>query len=146
MWGLVTEAAPYTHRMPLVSSVAIERMLVWPGLPEGNMVAPLTVECPRPSAWPYSWHMTPWMSQRLLIVPGPSSQFHSSQKRMRQPSEIGVSVKASVPPPPQSASEDTMLLFVLPMSAALPDHMASKLAPPLPSRLPLIGSPVPSPW
>src|SRR5262245_35523678 len=123
------------HCTPAMSSGAIERMFVWPGLPDGNIVAPLTVECPRPSACPYSWQITPSMSQRLAIVPGPSSHSHSSHTRMRQPSEIGVSVKASVPPPPQVAMLETMLLLVEPMPPVLPAQNESKFAPPLPSVL-----------
>src|SRR5262245_8561004 len=84
------------------------------------------------------------MSQRDPIVPGPSSQVHSSQNLMRQPSVIGVSVKASVPPPPQLAIEEMMLLLVVPTPEALPAQKASKFAPPSPSGL-LSGSPVPSP-
>src|SRR5262245_2011902 len=130
-----------------MSSEWIERMAVEPALTEGAIVACPTPECPRPSACPYSCVSTPWMSKRLpRIVPGPSSQVHSSQKRMRQPSEIGVSVKARVPLPPQSASEETVLWFVVPMPDELPAHIASKLAPPSPSTLPPCGSPEPLPW
>src|SRR6185503_10072692 len=81
------------------------------------------------------------MSQRVWIVPGPSSQVQLSQKRMRQPSEIGVSVKASVLAE-QLAIAEAMLEFIEPTLLA---QKASKLAPPSPSRLPLRGSPVPSP-
>src|SRR5262245_39528437 len=83
------------------------------------------------------------MSKRPPTEPGPSSQVHSSQNLMRQPSEIGVSVKASVPPPPQVVWDETMLLLLLPAPPALPAHIASKFAPPLPSVL--APSPLPSP-
>src|SRR5262245_16023083 len=129
--------------MPAMSSAAMERIVVWPALPEGNIVAWPTVECPSPSACPYSWHITPSMSQRCPISVGPSSHVQLSQKRMRQPSEIGVSVKARVLAE-QLVIADTMLLFDVPMPFALPAHMPSKLAPPLPSRL-LLMSPLPSP-
>ena len=110
------------------------------------MVAAASAECPRPRAWPYSWHITPWMSKWFaLMLEGPSAQVHSSQKMMRHPSEMGVSVKARTPVPPQVSCADTMLLLVPPMPLALPDQKASKLAPPLPSVLPPTVSPMPFP-
>src|SRR5512134_3219544 len=84
------------------------------------------------------------MSQRPSTVPGPSAHVTLSQKRIRHPSEIGVSVKASVLME-QLEIADTMLLFDVPMPFVLPAQKASKLAPPLPSKLPPTGSPVPLP-
>src|SRR6185503_19568699 len=110
----------------------MERGPVLPRETEGAIVAWPTPECPMPSACPYSWHITLWMSQRPSTVPGPSAQVQLSQKQMRQPSEMGVSVKASVLAE-QLEIADTTLLFDVPMPFVLPAQNGSKLAPPLPS-------------